>query len=958
MSLRLPSLLVGLLTCLVLLGSAVSLNAQVLTGTVTDESTNLALPGATVLVEGTTTGAVTDVNGKYTILGLKAGQYTIKVSFIGYESITQSVTLTEGTTTANFTLKDGVLIGDEVLVLGDRLRGQAAALNQQRTNTNITNIVAADQIGRFPDANIGDAMKRIPGITMQYDQGEARFGLIRGTEPRLNSVTINGERVPSAEGEVRNVQLDLIPADMIQTIEVNKAVTPDMDADAIGGSVNLVTRAAPNGTRISGTAASGYNFLSEKPIWTGALVVAQRFMDNKLGVVLSGSYNNHNLGSDNVEAEWAYDDDPNDAWVQDVQIRKYDIQRIRRSVSLSLDYKFTPTSSVFFRTIYNHRDDWENRYRLRYLLDDAQDGGRPGANGLVLGSFTDGEGDEFRTEIRRQTKGGIGNDRVDNRRLEDQRTTVNSLGGNHLLGGKVQLDWSATFSRASEERPNERYVEWRARRVDLNVDLDDPREPQVSAVTAAEEANDQFELREITEEYQFTRELDYNGRIDLTIPLQADVTKSNIKTGFRIRYKDKNRTNNFFEYEPLGDLEDQFEDMSNLPLRDYTDDNYLAGPYAIGQFTTPEYLGSLNLANSSQFEESDLVEEYLPGNYTATETITGGYAMLNQELSSKLYLIAGVRLENTQVDYTGNQLVFDADGDVDPSGTREVNGTDSYVNVLPGIHLKYDANPNTVVRVAWTNTLARPNYIDIVPFREVNLEDNELREGNPELLPTTSMNFDVMVENYFESIGLVSGGVFYKDINDFIFEYTEVDYTDPVTGQFFDQYQQSRNGSSASLFGIEVAFQRQLDFLPGALKGLGIYANYTYTGSSIDGLPVEGRNNEDLQLPGTAEHTLNASLSFETKKLVARLSLNYTSAYIDAGGISSEAFNDIYYDAQTFLDFNASYAFTPQWRFFLEANNLTNQPLRYFQGREERTFQAEFYNVRFNAGVRFDLFKR
>src|SRR5690606_10798935 len=117
--------------------------------------------------------------------------------------------------------------------------GQAAALNQQKNSANVTNIVASDQIGRFPDANLGDALKRIPGVTIALDQGEARFGSIRGTEPRFNSVMVNGERVPSAEAEVREVQLDLIPADMVQAIEVNKTLTPEMDADAIGGSVNV-----------------------------------------------------------------------------------------------------------------------------------------------------------------------------------------------------------------------------------------------------------------------------------------------------------------------------------------------------------------------------------------------------------------------------------------------------------------------------------------------------------------------------------------------------------------------------------------------------------------------------------------------------------------------------------------------------------------------------------------------
>ncbi len=216
------------------------------------------MPGATVvLTEMDGKGAITDVNGEFMIFNVTDGKYKLKVSFIGYAEIEQEIEVVGGSATpVKLNLVPGVLLDGNVLVLGDRLKGQAKALNQQRTNQNITNLVAADQIGRFPDANIGDAVKRIPGITMQGDQGEARNIIIRGMAPQLNSVTINGERIPSAEGDNRNIQMDLIPSDMVQSIEVNKAVTPEMDADAIGGSVNLVTRSAPDGFRVSGTLGS------------------------------------------------------------------------------------------------------------------------------------------------------------------------------------------------------------------------------------------------------------------------------------------------------------------------------------------------------------------------------------------------------------------------------------------------------------------------------------------------------------------------------------------------------------------------------------------------------------------------------------------------------------------------------------------------------------------------------
>jgi len=225
--------------------------------------------------------------------------------------------------------------------------------------------------------------------------------------------------------------------------------------------------------------------------------------------------------------------------------------------------------------------------------------------------------------------------------------------------------------------------------------------------------------------------------------------------------------------------------------------------------------------------------------------------------------------------------------------------------------------------------------------------------GNSELEATTSSNYDLMFENYFASIGLVSAGMFYKDISNFIYSKTDLNVNDPQYGQLIS-YTRPQNGGTADVYGFEASFQRQLDFLPGFLKGFGVYANYTFTQSTTTG--IEGRENDELSLTGTARNMFNASLSYENKKLVVRASINYADDYIDLVGGS--AFSDIYYDKQTFVDLNASYAFTPSWRFYVEANNITNQPLRYYQGISERTIQEEYYNARIQAGIKFDFFAK
>lgn len=928
-------------------------------GIVLDEN-NLAMPGATILLNNGELGTYSDAQGKFTFFNLAEGEYTLSLSFIGYEDLSESI-LVEANQTyeVKFKMESIAMFGDEVIIMGDRLKGQAKALNDQKNRSNITNIVASDQIGRFPDANVGDALKRIPGITVQNDQGEARDIIVRGMAPQLNSVTINGERIPSAEGDNRRIQLDLIPSDMIQLIEVNKALTPDMDADAIGGSVNLVTRTSPNGQRISGTLASGYNGLSNKPIWTGAVILGDRFFNDKLGTIFSVSYNNHNFGSDNVEAEWK-DIDGLGAVTDEYQLRQYYVQRVRRSFSLGLDYKINSRHTLYLNGIYNWRDDWENRYRyvVKDLGDAFENGDFTGSNGLY----------NILSTVERQTKGGINSDRVKSKRLEDQRMYNASLAGEHLLGSRFKLKWSGTYSKASEERPSERYVQFASEYDDgdstgvpVTLDIRNPRLPLAQSIQ--ENQYRTLELDELSEEFQYTDEENFGGKFDL----QYSLGKIGIlKGGFLYRSKIKRRDNTYSEYEPTGGVNDgdrhpdfggswnsgdeEYEDLlmgnAEVQVTDISKSDYLVGnQYQAGFFANNTYLGNLNLTNTNLYNGEVKLDEFITDNYKAEEKITAGYLMADLQWSKKWSTILGVRFENTDIDYTGNS--FDEE---EEELFGEVRGSNDYLNVLPNIHVKFDVTPSSVLRFAWTNSISRPNYFDLVPYQAYNSDDAELVEGNPALKPFRSSNLDLMFENYFKSIGLISAGGFYKNVQDFIYQRTFNNFDHPDFGEV--DYTTFQNGENAQVTGIEIALQRQFDFLPGFWRGFGLYLNYTYTNSETKG--IEGREGEGISLPGTAENMFNASLSYETSRLVLRLSMNYASDYIDELG--GESFEDRFYDKQTFLDFNGSYAFSKNWRLFVEVNNMTNQPLRYYQGVAERTMQVEYYNFRMNAGLKFDFF--
>lgn len=920
---------------------------------------NLNLPGASVKLTPGKFGGITNQTGELIIAGIPAGDYTVNITYIGYEDMSERMSIAQGQNNYKTSLNVKANINQEVLVIGDRLKGQAKALNQQKNNGNITNVISADQMGRFPDANIGDAIKRVPGITMQNDQGEARNIIIRGMGPEFNSVTFNGERIPSAEGDNRRVQLDLIPTDMVQTVEVNKTLTADMDADAIGGSVNLVTRPAPNGLRISGTIAGGFNPIRDDGfIGTTNFIIGNRFAKNKIGFVVSGSYNRNRFGSDNIEGAWSKDENGK-VFVSDHDVRVYDEFRVRRSIASTFDFRLSPLHTLTLTGSYNWRDDKENRFRLRHRYRGDADEPDPaelmydGAGNIT--GYTNGE-------VLRQTKGGADNSRNESRRLEDQRVRSVSISGNHLFG-KVKTEWSVQYAKASEKRPNERYFAMGRRDVDIMQNISDPELPLLTDNTPLQ---DYTRLSELTEQFQNQHERDLNGKVTFEIPATLINNQNGaLKFGGRLRTKKKVRDNTFFSYEPLT----EFDNITSVPLINKTaSDFYPGSQFMAGQFIDPDYLGNLHLKNGDLFEETDEPSEYLAGNYQATEKISAGFIELKQDITNKLAARIGVRVEHTDVNYTGN--IVEDEEDLKGKATLKNN----YTDVLPSINLRYAVTGSFIIKAAWTNALARPKYYDLVPYFNINPNDFEMASGNPSLEPVRSSNLDVMIENYFQSIGIVSGGVFYKSIDKFFYTYIDNNYTQDKFASDFPsvanpigtgdnwEFAQRRNGDGAKVFGIEGALQRQFDFLPGFWKGFGVYLNYTYTHSKAEGI-YDGSGElirSNVKLPGAAPHMFNASLSYENKKVVIRVSGNYTSSYVDDSddaGYNEDAFFDRYYSKQFFVDANASYAFTSRFRIFAEANNLTNQPLRYYQGTKERTAQLEYYGPRFNMGLKFDLSK-
>ncbi len=889
-------------------------------GRIVDGSKQI-LPGASIYIDKLHTGVTSDINGFYTVPNLDPGTYTLKVSYVGYDPVLINITIPEGKTLEkDVVMKEGVELQE--VVIGGALQGQNRAINAQKSNLGITNIVSADQVGKFPDSNIGDALKRISGINVQYDQGEARFGQVRGTSADLSSVTINGNRVPSAEGDTRNVQLDLIPADMVQTIEVNKVITPDMDADAIGGSINLVTKNSPYKRIISATAGSGWNKVSEKAQTNLGFTYGDKFFNDKLGLIVSASYQYAPSGSDNTEFEWGQTD-AGELYLKNYEIRQYYVTRERQSYSAALNWDITSNHKLFFKGIFNNRNDWENRYRT--TLKDLNE-----------------ESVNNTADVRIQTKGGTPDNK--NARLEQQRTMDFTLGGEHLLG-KVSVDWNVSYAKASEERPNERYIDYVLKKQKFTPDLSDLRKPYYSPQSGYSMTLDNtFSLKEVTEEQEDIQEKDFKLNLNLELPLRKGEFGNKLKFGGKLVAKSKDKEKDHYKYEPLN--EDGFDISSFTNIVSQNRDGFMPGDkYKAGSFISKDYLGNLDLNNSSLFKKTQNLDEIAVG-FNAKETVTAGYLRFDQNLGKKWRMMAGVRLENTHIKYSG--MNYDANKD---ELTHTAESKKSYLNVLPSLLVKYDANDEFKVRASFTNTISRPKYSALIP--NVNItKDDEISMGNPDLDATISYNLDLSADYYFKSIGLVSAGVFYKRINDFIVDQRISDYV--YNGETYQKFTQPKNAGNADLLGVELGYQRDFGFIAPALKHFGFYGNYTYTYTRVSDFNFEGRENESgLRLPGSPKNTANASLYYERSGLNVRLSYNYASAFIDEMGKTK--FEDRYYDAVNYLDLNASYTFAKHYTFYVEANNLLNQPLRYYQGSKDLTAQVEYYGVKMNAGFKINF---
>jgi TonB-dependent receptor len=798
----------------------------------------------------------------------------------------------------------------EVIVFGTRA-AERQSLDEQHNSQILREVVTANDAGKLPDQNVGEAVQRMPGVTVDDDQGEGRYAIIRGLDPSLAAVRINGQDAAAPETDTRQVKVDTIPTGLIGSIEVIKNQTAEYDANAIAGAVNVKTLSAFDRKKpfLSARYSAGYIELNEKTSYDADLSAGTRFGPNgEFGVVAALNASRRPQASDNFQGTDAWEDGKPDDW----RLRDYYVIRNRQGAALNFDYKPNDDVHLYARTLFSHFTDMEQREEFRVNLSNALNDD---------GTFEAGKA------VNRNAK----------YRFEDEHIGTVNLGGEFTLGaGKLEID--ATHSTADkDDDPRYNFSYDGPKGITGTYDLSDPLfmvTPEAAAYDASK-----YKSKEVELEADHYRETLNQFSADYTLPtsLFGDTT---FKMG--VKYSDRHKKSN---------VEYRIYDVKGLVLSDFL--AYDAEPLYNGRYPfgpTVDFQKSLDAAREQGLLElnlEDSIADELGGDYDVSEKITAGYIQATIR-TGNLTLIPGVRVEHTKNESAAKQ--FDvADFTTEDSLDIPFNsfGKKDYTDIFPSLVGRYDFSENSLVRFAATTSIGRPNYVDLAPHVELSRSDDELETGNPDLNPLKSLNLDAGYEYYFGKKGVISVSAFYKDIDDPIFETKFVAENTVINGTIYNgtSITQPKNLRSATVSGVEFNFVMQFDSLPAPFDGLGASLNVTEQSSSTDG--AEGR--DKVRLIYTSDTTGTAQLTYEKYNWTARVAYSYRSKFLDTLGDTPE--EDIYTAGRGKLDLKVGYALNDTWQVFVEGKNLNEAVWRRYEGNERQIVENEFYGRTWAVGV-------
>ncbi len=785
--------------------------------------------------------------------------------------------------------------------------GQAAtmesALDVQQMADNIVSVVHADAIGQLPDANAAEALQRVPGVSLERDQGEGRYVRIRGIGPDLNSVTINGSLVPAPEAERRAVALDVLPSGLIRSLEVTKTLTPDMDANSIGGTIEVKTISAFDHEgmfySLEGGISHDKNVSANSPNFAGAW--SDKFLDGKLGIAIGLNSSKRKFGSDNIETGGEWDFSGPQPALNEFQRRDYQITRERQGGVLNIDYRPEEGEAYWLRTLYSRFSDDEAR-QLHGIEFDAP---------MLPGALGD-------AESVRELKA---------------RKEIESIASITFGGEKKFDDWKvgAAFgiSRADQKTPNAIDAAVFESGSTYTAGYSDTRRPRLLGEAAMNNASD-YELDAIELSSHTTRDVEHNARLDLDHKLKIFGIDSDLKFGGKLSRRKKTSALDAWEVDG--------GDFGNPALT-----GFLGGgiryPYGnfgpdIDRSAIKNFLGGVNLADYVNEEESRI------NDFSMHEDINAGYVQ-NTFNSGLWRVLVGMRYESTKFKASGTGL--------DNGAFNAITERNDYHNWLPALHVRRDLDANTSVRAAVTHSVVRPTFGQLAPGFVI--DGNEANFGNPNLKPMKSRNLDLGIEKRLGYAGVLSAYVFHKDIDNFVYN-TDLAGSGDWVG--FDEANTFANGKKASIKGLEVAWMKSFRELPAPWNGMLVSANATFSDSSarIDGFNGGVAVGRDIPMPSSSKRTLNLTMGYEAGPLSLRLAGNYKSKYLLEVGSIGSAEKDLYVADQTQYDFAARYNINKRVQIVFEVLNLTDENYYVYTGRQSLNAQYESYGRTFKLGVK------
>ena len=907
------------------------------TGHVTDER-SVPINGATVRLVGAPYGARSHDDGAFRIDFVPAGTYQVRVTIIGFNPDTQTVLVPSGSA-ADVTVKLRAAALNLPAIMVQALRNgetKAVALDKQKGADNIVSVLSGDEIRALPNANAAEAAGRIPGVSLERDEGEGKFVQIRGTEPRLSNVTVDGSHVPGTEEGDRIVKLDDVPADILGAIEVAKTLTADMDADAIGGSVNLVTKTPEGAPRGYLAGQFGHITLLDHTMGQGNFTYGGRVGDgNKLGFLIGGSVDRNNRVINDIEPGWTVGNAGRSIPVEWSE-RDYTYYRTRYGLGGDLDYRFSDHSSVYLKGMWSL---FEN-HGTRYVTDVASSDDSAGAGPAGFGTG------------------------VDVQRAVSQRTPTEQLWGLTAGGRQENSRWAVDYAM-NLAGTRQSVVNYRGSTFDyagapgltIQYDASNITMPRYTfanpaEATAANTASN-FALASYSGSDGLTTGQDLGGQINLRRTYALGDQLGAFRMGLRLRDERKD----FVSREPKFGANGSF--LLSQALAGFSDPNFythLASGFPLGPLPDNGLTQAYENANSAAFtDKTDSVGDAL-ASFNGTERILAGYLMNEMNLGAALHLNLGVRVEMTHSSYLGHVAASDTLGSTTVS---TVTGTQNYTDLFPSAQLRYEVDENTNVRFAVTRAIARPNYSDLAPSLQGTIgtiyqhDYSNLSAGNPSLKPQHAWNLDVLFEKYLPAAGgVISGGVFYKKISDFIITKNFI-YEGPYTA--FDGYYGTTpaNGGDGHLTGIEGDWSQHLTFLPGVLSGLGFDLNWTHVNSSV---VVDTATGRTAPMRRQSPDLANVALTYDRGPVSARVAWTYNGANIDSyGDGTNTAGGDTYFYAHSQIDASAIFNVTSAVQLQLMVLNVNNAVFGFFSGTPGHAYdlQREYYGQTFYLGLKY-----